>query len=49
VEISTEKRGHNKRYTGEGLSKGLCDTSDVSRQEKVRVTQEFLVWAKGRK
>lgn len=47
--MSTENRGHNKRHTGEGLSTGLCDTLGVSRQEKVRVTQEFLVWAKGRK
>lgn len=39
----------NKKYVGDSLSKGLCDTLDVSSEKKVsRMTQKFLVWANGR-
>lgn len=39
----------NKKYVGDSLSKGLCDTLDVSSQKKVsRMTQKFLVWANGK-
>lgn len=36
----------NKKYVRDSLSKGLCDTLDVSSEKKVsRMTQKFLVWA----